>query len=488
MDYEHQEKDHLDEPGVLVFEVPVLLPGPTFAGRSRGESRMVLCPILALRPSLSEEVHVPSETLAWANHLLRKKEPVKSIRRRLNSVGRLWEFAEIALSGAPIDAESIDQVIYEYLSTRAENPIDPGRRFFKHWQPIRLEAVQREFKDLQDFASFCRDHKLLGSVIGRAFGSVAIWPRKYRAARPEEFFAHLRIERARWNEILGEDQIISLPKDIRNVSSNIAGRKDPTTTALSQEQVDEIIDQETNISFRALWILLAYMGPRISEALNLWACDVLDGESSRRLFATTLPGPLVVFAHPEQSTYTGALSPHRKLINRTEYLRSHYGLKPRTLDEGKARVGWKGMMIFNPDLKISPGTWSCLKRASEFEMLAQEIRLFHVQMETGKRHPYFFINVKNREFYGGPLQLSNVEKAFERACRRTGVEPYTPGASLHGLRHYYTWYIENILKISDEKQIQLVLRQTNVRSQDVYGKRAADLWSAMDRFNRRDER
>lgn len=235
---------------------------------------------------------------------------------------------------------------------------------------------------------------------------------------------------------------------------------------------------------KALWTELAYLGPRISEPLNHWRCDVLDASYSQVLFGAPVEGPLVIFAHPIHSRYTGPFD--SGLRTREQELKQRYGLVPRP-DEAskKQRIGWKGMAAFNPELWITHGTWTCRKRASEFNELFAEILDLHGALGTDAMHPYLYVNSKNAAHLGEPLKIGNVEEAFERACIRAGVKPHSPGAHLHGLRHFYRWYATHKLKLPEDI-VQLMMRQRSVTSQRVYGKRFSDAYDAMASLHDRD--
>jgi integrase len=474
-----------EEPGYFVFDVPVAVYRDVFAGKARTKPDRMLHPVLAIRFA-SGEVVVPDETLGWVRNLINGYIPTGDIRRKLNTVGRLHEFAQLTV-GERLKLEGmIDNVVWAYLRARAENPRDPSQRTFTHWKPVRLGWVQTEFRDLLEFAGFCRDFTGKASVMGTAFKSSSdVWVTMKRSPPPDDFLAHLGADRERWSMILGDEVVPAPPSALRRIAAHANVPKNGIDTTLSSEEVDAIIDREQNFMLKALWIILAYLGPRISEALNMWFCDFLSPADARRFFRTDLVGPVAVFADPRDSKYVGHFDSRRAIQTRTEYLALKYGLKPRPDAERGRKAGWKGMMTFNAEWLVTHGTWTCRKRAAEFAELLDEIREFHADLRTTKiSHPYLFVNAKNREFLGEPLQISNVEKAFRRACVRAGVDPNSPGASLHGLRHYYKWYARNVLGIKEEI-VQLMLRHINLASQRHYGKRAADIHEAMGKVNKR---
>jgi len=472
------------QPGYFVFDVPVSVYRDVFADKARTRPDRVLHPVLAIRFA-SGDVVVPDETLGWARNLINKYVPIADIRRKLNTVGRLHEFAQLTVADPAVLEGMIDSVVWAYLRARAENPRDPSLRRFTHWKPIRWGWVQTEFRDLLAYADFCRDFTGKASVMGAAFRSSSdVWTTVKRAPKPDDFLKHLEADRERWHIALGDDMVVVPPSALRRIAAHANVPKNGNSTTLSGEEVDAIIDGERNFMLKALWILLAYVGARISEPLNMWFCDFLHPTDARKLFRTDLVGPVAIFADPWDSEYVGHFDRRHAIQTRTDYL-AERGLKPRPDAEGDLRSGWKGMMMFNAEWLVSHGTWTCRKRAAEFAELLDEIREFHADKGTARSsHPYLFVNASNQEFRGEPLQISNVEKAFERACRRAGVVPYSPGASLHGLRHYYKWYARNVLGL-EEDIVQLMLRHKSIESQREYGKTPTDIFDAMNKVGKR---
>ncbi|TPK85453.1 phage integrase family protein [Mesorhizobium sp. B2-4-17] len=472
-------------PGYVVFDMPVSVYRDVYAGKARTKPERALHPILAIRFA-NGEVVVPGETLAWVRNMIKAYVPAADIRRKLNAVGRLHEFAQLTV-GERLELDGmVDDVVWAYLRARAENPLDPSQRLFTHWQPVRLAWVQTEFRDLLEFAKSCEGYLGQASVMGSAFKTSSdVWVTMKRSPKPDDFLAHLQVDRERWSLILGDDIVPAPPSALRRIAVHANVPKNGNDTTLSQEAIDTLIDHERNFMFKALWILLAYVGPRISEPLNMWFCDFLSPTDASRFFRTNLVGPVPIFADPWDSKYVGYFDSRRAIQTRTDYL-GKYGLKPRPgSPDRRHSPGWKGMMTFNPKWLIAHGVWTCRKRAAEFADLLDQIREFHAEIAVTKgSHPYLFVNAKNREFLGEPLQLPNVEKAFGRACDRVGIDPDTPGASLHGTRHYYKWYARHELGL-DEEIVQLMLRHVSLASQRQYGKNATDIYDAMNKVNAR---
>lgn len=471
-----------DEPGFFVFDAPVSIYRGVYANKARGKPERKLQPVLAIR-GRDGVVVVPDESLAWSRTLVEQLTPTADIRRKLNTVGRLFEYGATAVGDAIVEPGVIDQIVWQYLIGRAENPLDPSQRVFPHWQPIHYERIHLEFQDIVDFARFCADYSGAESVIGGAFKKQSkVWTTVKRSSPPEDFLMHLEAQRERWNILQGDDEVVAPPSILKRIAVQASAGKGNTTT-LSVEEMDALIDLETNFMFKALWILLAYVGPRVSEVLNMYVCDVIDPGFAKQLFMADFNGPVTIFADPWASKFLGSAYRSRSIRSRTDYLAT-FGLQPRPDYGGKSmRAGWKGMSVFNASFLITHGTWSSDKRAGEFADLMDEVRALHADIGTERLHPYLFVNAENAEYRGEPLKMSNVKKAFGRACRRAGIVPHSPGASLHGCRHYYAWYGKHELQV-DEETLQRMLRQKNPLSQRTYGKRGSDIHDAMNRLKK----
>jgi len=463
-------------PSFRVFDIPYLCRPHTYPGLPPRPGARILLPVLAVRTA-EGKVLIPDEPLSWSENLARSGRPTLEIRRQLNTVGRFFELVETIAPDRVLQPGLMDLLVWEYLRVRLETPVDPGARRFGHWQPVQYEVVRTEFRDLVDFGRYCAMYTGPTSVMGAAFKSGGdIWLRTDRSLPAERLLGHLEAQRARWHALLGDDRPAA-PSILKKLATTL--KKSASDTTLSIDQVDSLIDRERNCMFKALWLELAYVGSRISESLNHWRCDVLDASRSEALFSAPVQGPLVIFADPVKSTYTGAFAPGSAIKTRKQVLKGSYGLVPRPDAAGrKQRAGWKGMAVFNPQLMITHGTWTFGERAVQFAELHAQIMDLHSSLVTDLLHPYLYINARNAEYVGEPLKIGNVEEAFERACVRAGITPHTPGASLHGLRHYYRWYAKHHLGLDDE-MVQLMMRHRNINSQKVYGKRTQDLYDAM---------
>jgi len=157
-------------PSFRVFDIPYLCRPHTYPGLPPRPGARILLPVLAVRTA-EGNVLIPDEPLSWSENLARSYRPTVEIRRRLNTVGRLHELVESIAPDRVLQPGLMDLLVWEYLRTRLETPVDPGARRFGHWQPVQYEVVRTEFRDLVDFGRYCAMYTGPTSVMGAAFKS-----------------------------------------------------------------------------------------------------------------------------------------------------------------------------------------------------------------------------------------------------------------------------------------------------------------------------
>ena len=119
------------------------------------------------------------------------------------------------------------------------------------------------------------------------------------------------------------------------------------------DAVNAMVDSTESIVQKMLLIEVFFGGPRLSETLHKWRCDVLPGRLRKSIFPDDEPSsvPLVIHAQPSQSTYVG--DDGRYGADRSLVLRNKYGLNPRNLIRPDPLwAGWKGMS-FDDDGRLA---------------------------------------------------------------------------------------------------------------------------------------
>jgi len=221
------------------------------------------------------------------------------------------------------------------------------------------------------------------------------------------------------------------------------------------------------------FILAAFGGARASEILQLWVCDVHDGSRRPLYFPFEGPSdlPLVMLADPAHSRHVDAVGTRTE--TRLQRLAAN-GQTPRPMlpptDPG--HLGWKGIAYENHDLLISQIHWTDRSWARIFLDLFRRHRdRTLASIPAGDRTPFALVNddPRRREF-GRPMKMSNLRKAFLRACQRTGIDTDKVGG-MHSLRHFYN---ETLKRLGlAEHEIQVCMHHRSLASQQAYGNNPA---------------
>lgn len=469
VDHSSASSDKLEDPGFLVFSLPV-------AGLKHRGIEIGALPVLAVRASTGA-VDIPKSTLLWSKNLASSGRSSASISRALKTIGRFAEYVDRVHGVAGLDAETLTLAIYAFVAYRVgdRRPEDPDLQALPAWPPISAEVAWAEYRTLSRYFAHTgsADVKIAtmwGTQPTPEFGTSAL---AYQQQGSRDFFVHLAPHRERWRRMMvRDDDVVSRPahpirppmpkaKSIGNV--------------MSRDEVDAIIRAERNPMIRALWVLLAFGGVRISEALNIWQCDVMPGSQSRYfgdLDATGLP--FVLLVDPREGRFVGDIRTPGS--SRRDILMKQWGLLPRPdlPSDHPERAGWKSMLLTSGEWKASWIYWIDNRMAEAFAALTSEIRAFHRRYDTAARHPYFFVNMSREANMGGVLKYKNAAKFFDRSCLRAGFEPHRFRRNIHGFRHFYKRVALNEFKLSPAT-IQIMLHHRSIDSQKAYGQRAADV-------------
>ncbi|MBY6117185.1 hypothetical protein KUW09_23515 [Mameliella alba] len=405
---------------------------------------------------------------------------LSTVSRGVKSLCKLINFISLRQPGG---AKSIDEQsahVFSFVDYRLSGTLhlsnqDPLKKL--NWPSVRRATAKNEFNDIVEFFFFLERN---------GFQSTKIFSNRLRAL-PQSSLSSFRNARASSRDMLNH---LAKAREFWASHHTTSTRQMPTRGRTASEvktfrpypprsEVDAIIEAEQNPTFRAIWLVLAYGGShRVSEILNLWQCDVLPSHYRQEFFgfAPREDGPLVLIAHPAESTYLGHFENSQKRT-RENFLRAKYDLKPRNKlsENDKLYAGFKSKALFGSH-KTADTFWLDLGAAYQFHHCANEIRRFHSSNRTSRFHPYFFVNTMSKDAsYGMPLKKGRLDVAWQAACRRVGVEPNRRGRNIQGLRHYSKALAEK-LKFTP-RQIQLMRGDLSIASQDDYG---ADLSGLRD--------
>lgn len=445
--------DEVEFSATVVIDLPVRLP--------RGKDvAIVPLPILVTRTA--GEPVVPPETFAFAIDRARI-EPFAALRQMLVTIARLHD--DWIASSIPLEsADDADTVIWNYAWKRLCGT-----------HPVEYDTVRTEFRYITKFVRFCRLDPRLKSPFGAALAKGSkLFGKEMPIQKSKGFLLHLDAQRRRWLAL--QDFEADFPEDLRKVASPRIVTSTKVVKFPTVDQMDDLIDLEKNVVYRAAWCALAGQGARFSELLQMWRCDVLPASYGRRYFSTDHPAdqPFLIYAHPSKSLWTGSNYTRKGGEDRRAVLAT-YGLSPGTERIlAKQRYGWKSILLYDRRL-LSWGYWVVDKYAQEFERLLPAIWALHQEAQTDSQHPFFWINGRDPHHFGKHMRKQNLQRAYAAAAKRVGLEPcIEDGGHGHGSRHFCKWYAEEMLDL-DEGEIQLVLRHGSQGSQKSYGRRLSDL-------------
>ncbi len=407
----------------------------------------------------------------------------RSLRARADSIARLLNFWNLFIEDEQLSIEEQTNTIFTYVDFRINGTLDLDEDHplcDLHWKPVQKEHARNEFKYITEFfsymaASFDGDGSV--KLFDNAKLSISGVRKKhletYTQMARKDFFAHLGKSRRFWAEI--REDGFALPQWARPATTKAVFRPFPT-----EDEVTALILSEPNVTFKAIWIALAFGSHRISEVLHAWQCDVLPGSERANFFGPTTANEQALFllAHPSESTYTNGTA--TRSITREQYLKVHYNRIPRTMlaDRDKNKIGWKAKTLIGV-AKVTDTFWLNPGAALLFEDCIAEIQKFHLHNRTSRRHPYLFVNTGARdENFGEPVKYNRIAKALSAAYRRIGLEPGTNGRNLHGFRHFAKWYASDVLGLPPQ-QIQMIRGDVSIHSQDEYGRNVQQFHQTM---------
>ncbi|WP_367840559.1 hypothetical protein [Paraburkholderia sp. DGU8] len=447
----------------------VLKTASVFPLRTRDGGKI---PILVVDDSDGAPKIVP-EVTALMRNLSSTGASFSKMRGIAVTLAFLHEYFALSLHYPLLLHSELPNIISDFLRKRRNgSSSDDGL----DWTPVKRETVDRDRIYLREFSEFCSLQygyfPLITTGTKDAFGQNGTSFKdvmRSLARNKTRLLAHLQFR---------QQQKRRQPSTEVNLPERRIYRRTSRGTFLSLPMIEDLISSTPSVVQKMVFIQASFGGPRISEILNMWRCDVLPGSYRPHLFPDDKPSdvPLLVIAHPSQSRYVGGIRPSS--VDRLQHLSQDYNLAPRNLlDADSLRSGWKGMLYDNDALLISQIFWANKAWALIYYQLFQELRatvISNLPAHIRNSHPYLYINDSlSRAEFGQPLKMSNIRKAFARACGRIGVDASRFKEGIHGLRHAYKAML-NKLGLSPE-EIRIAMHHVSAVTQEDYGRSAARL-------------
>lgn len=411
------------------------------------------------------------EVVTFMQALLARGESLAKMRGIATTLALLYDFMLCVQGTDPVTPEKLPEIVAGFLRKRRNGTSESDTLT---WSAVKRETVERDRHYLRLFSEFCAQRfghfplVPLRAVCpfdegGTSFKEIM----RYLSRKSHMLLAHVAGTRS---SFAGRPAI--------GLKEAVAHRRSNGRTFMSPSLIEDLILTTPSITQRIVFIMAAFGGPRVSEILNMWRCDILPGRYRPVLFPDdkACDIPLVVLAHPSQSRYIGETQPGS--VDRLQHLYQAYHRQPRNLLEADSlKAGWKGMLFDNDALLISQLFWADRSWACICYELFQQLRdkvLPLVGVTVRRSHPYLIINDSpSREEFGQPMKISNIRKAFARACERIGVDESRFHEGVHGLRHSYKAMLEKI-GLSPE-EVRKAMHHVSVVSQQSYGQSSARL-------------
>ncbi len=442
-----------------------------------GEVRLL--PIILLcRDGSTPQVLKEAIDYTWQ---LSNQTSTATLRKRLASLTQLMNFIGSYFSQYSSCDEHFEDFILHFVGTRITGTLDEENRCRYgnlNWNHVTPNTARMDLVYVLSFFDYCAERTGELSVLdnirivtkGAAFTKLL----EAEEQKGRDFLIHLQNSRDFWRRLRGEEKT-KLPP----IAPRVMNKPKTFKLTPSAEEVNKIIGATSNPVYKAIFILAAFGGMRISEILNLWVCDVLDGNEYLHFFSEPVGDPnrdcLVLRCHPVHSEYCGKLNDFRQ--KRADFLSSIFDLVPRQKLSSQDRLysGWKGT-ISTGDGGVHPVYWIDPNAAHVFRDCYGAILKYQQKLKAKVRHPYLFINIADRsgKYNGQPTTISGVQNAFEAACKRCGLQSRRNRLSIHSLRHFYKWYAAEVLKL-EPHLIQVMLGHLSIYSQEEYGHRMSEI-------------
>lgn len=435
-------------------------------------------PVIFLQ-NATGSIELSLAALEWASNLSSELRSV-SVRKHVSTLCNFFNFHHLYAEEQARTAKAQALSILAYIDFRVsgtehlenENPLS-----LLSWKGVSKTTVRSEFNHLQRFFRWLEISRrnIDNNLNMHFFPTSGLIVHELKKFGDHDFFKHLAANRKHWEDLAQYDKL-DAPRRLRPTPRNNRFRPFPP-----EEEIKAIIASEQNPTFKAIWLLQSYgASHRISEILNIWQEDILPPSYSRNFFGfSTKDMPVVLIAHPSESTWLGGFTDNR--LNRLQFMLQRYGVRPRSErpSSDPQYAGFKGKRLFGQHL-VANSWWLNMDAAMAFQECVDQIEVFHRRNKTSQSHPYAFVNMYAKgDRRGEPISYKRISSAWNAACKRVGITPNRNGRNIHGLRHFQKWQMEQ-MGISSS-QIQVIRGDSSIASQNEYGKCAASIANALNK-------
>jgi len=395
--------------------------------------------------------------LKYVAHLALRGARTSRLNTVTKTIGHFVEYWTTKVRTSEGKAVSSTQnILNEFLAAREQGTLaGSADSLGLFWKAATAKEAKVESKVLRGFVAYCKSlptfdpenstDATLQSLIVQARPLTEVQLFGIRPARG--MLSHLQVAKRGQN---------SCPPKSKT--------KTRTHKAFPKDRIERLLAATASVRDCSLYVLQAFGGPRISEAVNLFWDDIkcLEGRTRIRL------------AHPSQAKYrwTDSLG-FRRTGTRKEYLEQVFGIQPRNElnPNHPLYAGWKGMFYTREDdhevvwghhdSTTTEVIWLTPEASDLFWLLHEKYT--KLRLLCSGNHPYYYINIRAGQGAGEPLQVANAQRAFGRAAKRAG----SVVTNIHSLRHFFGEYSEAVLGLNLEDRRQM-MRHVDSASTEIY--------------------
>lgn len=337
-----------------------------------------------------------------------------------------------------------------------------------YWRPTKLSSILKMLKAYKKFEGFCNTY--FGMPLGGIHDAIITNVKNAFKTDPKHFSLLSHLDHTKVNTSTGFDSYIytsvNYGEQIKRSSNLFAKYFPPSMLA-------EFIKKETDINYKAMYILQAFTGLRGSEALHILISDITPSSDG---FVDIMFSDCQIY---------GKTFDHKKnkLIERRQYILENqsYAISsnitddedrefllhqiPRSqIDDPKDKyfIGHKGVTLQTVSHKFGYRlSWS-----NDNVRLYFCTKILPELLKQKREANHQWLICKNN---GCPMTISAYRKHFSRSARKIIGFTLSP----HSLRHFAGFYLKNALDVSLE-YIKVFLRHASIETTGIYAKPTED--------------
>lgn len=403
---------------------------------------------------------LPHSLILFLKHLFQTGRGKDSALRTLFlAVGEMYKFYYRSTDKHNKWNSAPGTFVLDYFSSRMHGTIDHQTLRCDrglYWQPLKRDRVIVRLRAYEKYESFCKIYLDVESMIqdDLLYNATSVYS-QLKAREGKSLLYHLLDpEKVTNNREFNSFSVIHA-HDTHRPKAKVYKYFPP-------QKLVELINSQTDVNYRAAFLLMAFTGLRYSELCHLLITDVVPSAGGLDVMLDHPNGKTWDHKKKERVKREIVLKNSRKVTFKTSDLDdadldflSDLRTRSSLSKAHKYFAGWKGVTFHISERKFGYVlTWSSDKAKREF------IGLFKKLINQSRRASHPFLLCQNN---GTPITLDALEQKMRRDSKKITGTAYGP----HSLRHFCGYYLANKLELSLENA-QFFLRHKSISSTQVY--------------------